>query len=281
MNTRKTAYTDSENSLKMYFNQIKDTPLLSFEEEIALSKRIMAGDIYARKALIEANLKLVVKIAKAFKNGDVTLLDLIQEGNLGLMKAAEKFDYRKNVRFSTYASWWIKQSIVRALSNKRRAIRLPHRKEEKLRKINKAMNILSQKHMRKPEIREIALEVGMPEHEVLTIMSITDPVISLDGDASSESGSLLEVYEDFSYSPNSDLMKKALKSDTMKSLELLKEKEKQIILYRFSFIGGKKYTLKRIGKKLGISPETVRQIELRALTKLKENAEDLRDYWYN
>jgi RNA polymerase primary sigma factor len=281
METRKTESSTSENTLKTYFNQIKGTPLLTFEEEIELSKRIQSGDAYARRKLIEANLKLVVKIAKAFKNTDVTLIDLIQEGNLGLMKAADKFDYRKNVRFSTYASWWIKQSIVRALSNKRRAIRLPHRKEEKLRKINKAMSTLSQKYMRKPELTEIAKEVGMQEKEVLTILNITDPIISLDSENNSESGTLLEIFEDYSYDPNKDLMSKSLQEETMKSLMLLKEKERKIILYRFSFHGGKKYTLKKIGKKMGISPETVRQIELRALTKLKENAGDLRDFWYN
>jgi RNA polymerase primary sigma factor len=281
METKRTESMACENSLKTYFNQIKGTPLLNFEEEIDLSKRIQGGDEHARRKLIEANLKLVVKIAKAFKNNEVTLLDLIQEGNLGLMKAADKYDYRKNVRFSTYASWWIKQSIVRALSNKRRAIRLPHRKEEKLRKINKAMGFLSQKYMRKPELKEIAVETGMKEHEVLTILNITDPIISLDGESSSESGNLLEIFEDSSYDPNNDLMKKSLHEETMKSLNLLKDKEKKIILYRFSFFGGKKYTLKKIGKKMGISPETVRQIELRALTKLKESAGDLRDYWYN
>jgi RNA polymerase primary sigma factor len=281
METNKTNYASAENSLKTYFNQIKGTPLLTFEEEAALSKRIQGGDEHARRKLIEANLKLVVKIAKAFKNNDITLLDLIQEGNLGLMKAADKFDYRKNVRFSTYASWWIKQSIVRALSNKRRAIRLPHRKEEKLRKINKAMSFLSQKYMRKPELSEIAIEVGMQEQEILTILNISDPIISLDSENSIDSGSLLEIFEDNSYDPNQDLMKKSLREETMKSLHSLKEKERKIILYRFSFLGGKKYTLKKIGKKMGISPETVRQIELRALTKLKETADDLRDFWFN
>jgi RNA polymerase primary sigma factor len=278
--TRIESFT-SENSLKTYFNQIKGTPLLTFEEEANLSKRIQNGDEYARRKLIEANLKLVVKIAKAFKNNEITLLDLIQEGNLGLMKAADKFDYRKNVRFSTYASWWIKQSIVRALSNKRRAIRLPHRKEEKLRKINKAMSFLSQKHMRKPELKEIAVEMGMNEKEIIAILNISDPIISLDSENSNDSGSLFEIFEDNSYNPNDDLMKKSLREETMKSLHLLKEKERKIILYRFSFLGGKKYTLKKIGKKMGISPETVRQIELRALTKLKESAEDLKDFWYN
>jgi RNA polymerase primary sigma factor len=137
--------TDSrEDSLRAYFAQIKRSRLLTFEEELALSRRVMSGDDSARQTLIEANLRLVVRIAKKYMTRDVSLLDLIQEGNLGLIKAASKYDFRKQVRFSTYASWWIKQAIVRALSNKRRTIRLPHRKEEKLRKINKAYNALSQ-----------------------------------------------------------------------------------------------------------------------------------------
>jgi RNA polymerase primary sigma factor len=148
-----------EDALRAYFTQIKRSRLLTFEEELALSRRVMEGDDSARQTLIEANLRLVVRIAKKYMTRDVSLLDLIQEGNLGLIKAASKYDFRKNVRFSTYASWWIKQAIVRALSNKRRTIRLPHRKEEKLRKINKAYNALSQELKRAPNIEEIAREL--------------------------------------------------------------------------------------------------------------------------
>ncbi|MBN2441370.1 MAG: RNA polymerase sigma factor RpoD/SigA [Spirochaetales bacterium] len=267
--------------LKTYFNQIKKTPLLSFEQELDLSKRIENGDDEARKQLIESNLKLVVKIAKAFKTGDVSLLDLIQEGNLGLMKAAEKFDFRKRVRFSTYASWWIKQSIVRALSNKRRAIRLPHRKEEKIRKINKIINILSQKYMRNPEIPEIAKEMGITEKEIINLLSVSSHVISLDSEVNDVSGTLQEVIEDYSYDPDNELMQKSLREETLKFLESLKEKEREIIKYRFSFYGGKRYTLKNIGARMGISPETVRQIEMRALSKLKDLAGDLKEYCYN
>lgn len=267
--------------LKTYFNQIKDTPLLSFEEELDLSKRIENGDDEARKQLIEANLKLVVKIAKTFKTSDVALLDLIQEGNLGLMKAAEKFDFRKRVRFSTYASWWIKQSIVRALSNKRRAIRLPHRKEEKIRKINKTINILSQKYMRTPEISEVASELGMTEKEIYNLLSVSSHIVSLDSETNDVSGTLQEVLEDYSYDPDSEFMRKSLREATLKHLENLKEKEREIIKYRFSFYGGKRYTLKTIGARMGISPETVRQIEMKALSKLKELAGDLKEYCIN
>jgi RNA polymerase primary sigma factor len=273
--------TDSrEDALRAYFSQIKRSRLLTFEEELALSRRVLAGDDSARQTLIESNLRLVVRIAKKYMTRDVSLLDLIQEGNLGLIKAASKYDFRKHVRFSTYASWWIKQAIVRALSNKRRTIRLPHRKEEKLRKINKAYNTLSQELKRAPNIEEIAQELGLKKREVETIVQLSNAIVSLDGPTQEDSGTLQDVIEDNSYIPERDLLREDLRERTLKFLETLLEKEKQILLYRFAFYGGKKYTLKKIGDEMGISPETVRQIEIRALRKLKENAEELREFVY-
>jgi RNA polymerase primary sigma factor len=269
-----------EDALRAYFAQIKRSRLLTFEEELALSRRVMQGDDSARQTLIEANLRLVVRIAKKYMTRDVSLLDLIQEGNLGLIKAASKYDFHKHVRFSTYASWWIKQAIVRALSNKRRTIRLPHRKEEKLRKINKAYNALSQELKRTPNIEEIARELGLKKREVETIVQLSNAVVSLDGPTQEESGTLQDVIEDNSYIPEKDLLRENLRERTLKFLETLLEKEKQILLYRFAFYGGKKYTLKKIGDEMGISPETVRQIEIRALRKLKESAEELREFVY-
>jgi RNA polymerase primary sigma factor len=269
-----------EDALRAYFAQIKKSRLLSFEEELELSRRILDGDDAARQILIEANLRLVVRIAKKYMTRDVSLLDLIQEGNLGLIKAASKYDYRKHVRFSTYASWWIKQAIVRALSNKRRTIRLPHRKEEKLRKINKAYNSLSQELKRTPHIEEIAKELGLKTQEVETIVQLSNAVVSLDGPTQEDSGTLQDVIEDSSYIPERELLRENLRERTLKFLETLMEKEKQILLYRFAFYGGKKYTLKRIGDEMGISPETVRQIEIRALKKLKESAQELREFVY-
>ncbi|UCF96528.1 MAG: RNA polymerase sigma factor RpoD/SigA [Spirochaetaceae bacterium] len=267
-----------EDALRAYFAQIKRSKLLTFEEELALSRRVLKGDETARQTLIEANLRLVVRIAKKYMTRDVSLLDLIQEGNLGLIKAASKYDFHKNVRFSTYASWWIKQAIVRALSNKRRTIRLPHRKEEKLRKINKAYNALSQELKRTPNIEEIAAELGLKKREVETIVQLSNAVVSLDGPTQEDSGTLQDVIEDNSYVPERELLRENLRERTLKFLETLLEKEKQILLYRFAFYGGKKYTLKKIGDEMGISPETVRQIEIRALRKLKENAEELREF---
>ena len=267
-----------EDALRAYFAQIKKSRLLTFEEELSLSRRVLRGDETARQTLIEANLRLVVRIAKKYITQDVSLLDLIQEGNLGLIKAASKYDYRKHVRFSTYASWWIKQAIVRALSNKRRTIRLPHRKEEKLRKINKAYNALSQELKRTPNIEEIANELGLKKREVETIVQLSNAVVSLDGPTQEDSGTLQDVIEDNSFVPERELLRENLRERTLKFLETLLEKEKQILLYRFAFYGGKKFTLKKIGDEMGISPETVRQIEIRALKKLKESAQELREF---
>jgi RNA polymerase primary sigma factor len=267
--------------LRSYFDQIKRTALLSFEEELELSRRIQKGDEAARQRLIEANLRLVVRIAKSFKTPDVSLLDLIQEGNLGLIKAAAKYDHRKQVRFSTYASWWIKQSIVRSLSNKRRVIRLPHRKEEKLRKINKAYNALAQHYQRTPTMSEIADEIGMKEKDIESILALTTNVVSLSSSPGTDNGTLQELIEDTTYEPERELISNSLREETRRFLETLLEKEKQILMYRFAFYGGKKYTLKRIGDELGISPETVRQIEIRALKKLRKCADSLKEYVYS
>ncbi|MFP4562857.1 MAG: RNA polymerase sigma factor RpoD/SigA [Spirochaetia bacterium] len=278
---RKTKNKFTEDNLQAYFNQIKKIPLLSFEEEQELSKQIQKGNELAQQKLIEANLRLVVKIAKSYMTGAVQLLDLIQEGNLGLIKAAEKFDYRKNVRFSTYAAWWIKQAIVRSLSNKKRSIRLPHRKEETLKIIQKTFNTLSQRFMRKPSLREVADELGMQEDDVSSLLNAAHSIVSLDLETNDESGTLLDLCEDYSYFPEDELLKKSLHQDTLKILEHLLERERQILMYRFSFYGNQKYTLKRIGEKLGLSPETVRQIEKRALEKLKEHRSEVEDYVYN
>lgn len=269
-----------DDTLKAYFDQIRKTPLLTFEEELELSRRIEGGDEEARRRLVESNLRLVVKIAKAYVSKDVGLLDLIQEGNLGLLKAASKYDHRKQVRFSTYASWWIKQSITRALSNKRRSIRLPHRKEDALRKIQRAFNVLSQRLARRPSVEEVAVEVGMNQNEVVEILNISNGPVSLDSDINSDSGTLHDVFEDYSYSPDSEIMQQVMRDETLKFLERLREKEKKILLYRFAFHGGKKYTLKRISDEMGISPETVRQIEMRAIRKLRQHASEIEEFVY-
>jgi len=269
----------SEDTLKMYYERVKLIPLLSADEERELSIRIQAGDEQARSRLIEANLRLVIKIARAFANFDIPLIDLIQEGNMGLIKAAERFDYRRNVRFSTYASWWIKQAVTRSLVNSRRTIRLPHRKEELIRRIHKIYGDLSQILSREPSNREIAEELGLSEGAVRDALDMSGTIIPLDGESDDEdSGGIIDVFEDATYSPDAALMRSCVKEHTLLMLEALMEKERRVLMYRFEFLGAGKRTLKGIGASMGISAETVRQIEKRALRKLREQSVEFMEY---
>ncbi|PIE04617.1 MAG: RNA polymerase subunit sigma-70 [Spirochaetales bacterium] len=272
---------DADYSLHAYLDEISRFSLLDSEEELELSRRIEGGDSEALTSLINSNLRLVVKIAKAYTNVEMGLMDLIQEGNLGLMKAAEKYDYRREVRFSTYASWWIKQSISRALVNKRRTIRLPHRKEETLKKLQKITDDFSQEYFRKPTVEELAAYTGMSESEITSVLDLGSMTVSLDSELSASKGTLLDLCEDLSYCPANALVTKSIKEDTRRFLDKLKERERDILKYRFAMDGGKKETLKSIGHKMGISPETVRQIEIRALKKLRNEVEPVRQYIYN
>jgi RNA polymerase primary sigma factor len=266
------------NNLHSYLLRLRGDKLLSADEEKMLSRRILKGDRAARETLINSNLRLVVKIAKGYLSHDMDLLDLIQEGNLGLIKAADKFDFRKNVRFSTYASFWIKQSIARALSNKSRLIRLPHRKEEKLRKIARAQQRFSKDFGRNPNSGELSQETHIDEGEVKTILSLPDKVYSIESTTENENFALKDTVQDPNYNPDFVVMRRYLKEKTREMLGILSEKEKKVLLLRYSFLSGEKYTLKDIGEKLSISPETVRQIELRALKKIREHFGHLKDF---
>jgi RNA polymerase primary sigma factor len=276
--TRKKIPENSDDLLRTYFEQLKRFPLVSFDEEKELAKKIQKGDKDARRRLIEANLRLVVKIAKSYYTSGVSFLDLIQEGNMGLMHAVDKFDHAKGVHFSTYANWWIRQGIMRFLANKRRMIRLPLRKEELLHKIQKTSQLLSQKLSRVPSSAEIAEETGIPARDINAALVLASDIVSLDaGDESSVSG-LIDYQGDYTYNPERIFMKKNSCNATLKMLGHLKEREKNVLVYRYRLGGGERYTLKKIGDKMGISLETVRQIELRALRKMRENAETLREY---
>lgn len=280
MKVKNRQQNNSNDILKSYFKQINREPLLEFEEEKELSIAIQNGDRDAKKKLIEFNLRLVVKIARGYINSGIGLLDLIQEGNIGLMKAAEKYDYRKNVRFSTYASWWIKQSIARAISNKKRAIRLPHRKEELLRKIQKVQSRLNQQNMKMPTTDQIAATLNIPVEQVESLLRCSYNVSSLDSEINDDNSTLHDVCEDTTYQPDKTVMDECIREETINFMDMLREREKKILLYRFNFYGGGKYTLKKIGEKLGLSPETVRQIEIRALNKLKDHADQMKEYVY-
>ncbi len=277
LNKKKTEEKSTTN-LTSYLFQLKRDKLLTADEEKMLSRKIMMGDTKARETLINSNLRLVVKIAKGYISQDLDLLDLIQEGNLGLIKAADKFDFKKNVRFSTYASFWIKQSIARALSNKSRMIRLPHRKEEKLRKVNKAQIKLSKDFGRNADISELSSETKIEQDEIKTILRLPSKVLSIESSSADDKFSLKNTVEDPKYSPDHVVMRGYLKEKTREMLTILNEKEKKVLLYRYSFLSGEKNTLKDIGDKLSISPETVRQIEMRALKKIREHFSHLKDF---
>ncbi|MDR0502986.1 MAG: RNA polymerase sigma factor RpoD/SigA [Treponema sp.] len=268
---------DNENMLESYFRQIKGFPLLSFDDELELSRQIKKGSTQALHKLINSNLRLVVKIAGMYSKPDISILDIIQEGNLGLIHAAEKFDYRKNVRFCTYASWWIKQYISRSISNKRRLVRLPLRKEEILNKIQRTYHVLCQQLMHQPQNADIARELGIPVKDIDYIVNMSVGSLSFASNNYDETTGEIDVYEDYTYSPEINFMKQYSQDSTMVVLDNLKEKEKRILSYRYQLNGCERYTLREIGNKFNISPETVRQIEMRALKKIRRHAKELRE----
>jgi RNA polymerase primary sigma factor len=270
-----------DKNLQNYCSQIKKIPLLTFEEELELSRRIQQGDEAARKRLIEANLRLVVRIAQAYRTTDVPFMDIIQEGNLALIHAAGKYDHRKQVRFSTYAAWWIRQFIVRSLAVKRRAIRLPLRKEQLLRRAQRSYNTLSQSLMRKPSNKEIADDVGASEKEIDSVFLMGGGFASLDmktGDE--ESITLADLQGDYTYSPERNFIKKTSRAAALRFMDRLKDREKRILMYRYQFNSSETHTLKNIGDKMGLSAETVRQIEMKALEKMRGSADELRKCIY-
>jgi len=226
-------------------------------------------------------LRLVAKIAGLYNLPHVPVLDIIQEGNMGLIHAAGKFDYKKNVRFCTYASWWIRQFISRYISKKRRIVRLPQRKEDALRKIQHTYNTLCQTLMHQPQNTDIATELGISVQDVDSIINMAADSLPFETNmADDESVSTLDIHEDYTYSPERNLMKKFSRDDTMRILNKLKDKERRILSYRYQLNGCEYHTLREIGEKLNISPETVRQIEMRALKKIRSHANELRECVY-
>jgi RNA polymerase primary sigma factor len=271
----------SDNLLDTYFKQIKDFPLLTFEEELELSKEVQKGNNEALHKMVNSNLRLVVKIAGLYNMPDIPILDIIQEGNMGLIHAAEKYDYRKNVRFCTYASWWIRQFISRYISKKRRIVRLPQRKEEALRKIQNAYHVLCQTLMHQPQNSDIARELGIPVKDVDYIVNMAADSLPFEQNINDdEAVSAMDIHEDYTYSPERTLMKQFSRDGTMRILNNLKDKERRILNYRYQLNGCEHHTLREIGAKLNISPETVRQIEMRALKKIRSHASELKDCVY-
>lgn len=258
-------------TIRSYLKEIRKSPLLTFDEEQELAKRIVKGDEAARQKMIESNLRLVVNIGKRYINRGLPFSDIIEEGNLGLMKAVEKFKYEKGFKFSTYASWWIRQSIERAIINQTRTIRLPVHIAESINSFMSVLGPLIQDLGREPSVEEVAEKMNVEIEEVRKIRQIIRKTYSLDrplGDK--DENSLKDIIEDTAIlSPAKTTEGIKRREEIIKWLELLKEMEREIILMRFGLDGSEPRTLEVIGKQFGITRERVRQIEATALSKLR------------
>ena len=271
--------SESDDLLKIYFDQIKTYPLLERDKEVELAQLSSKGDKDALQKLVKANLRLVIKIARSYTAPDIQFMDLIQEGNMGLMHAAEKFDYKKNVRFCTYAGWWIRQFIIRYLANKHRMVRLPHRKEEILRKVQRTYHSLSQTLMHQPKTEEIASELGIPAKDIDFILNMSYGILPLESDNNKDDYSAtMEIHEDYTYCPERNLFRQYYRDSARRCLDKLKDRERKVLSYRYQLEDDKQYTFKEIGAKMDLSPEMVRQIELKALAKIRRHANELDNY---
>ena len=273
-----------DDSIQMYLREIGKTALLKGVEEIELAKRITKGDVAARKRLIEANLRLVVSIAKKYMGRNLGLLDLIQEGNLGLFRAVEKFDWRKGYKFSTYATWWIRQAITRALADQSRTIRIPVHMVETLNKYAQAERQLVQDLGREPLPEEVAAEMGIEVEKVYQLKKISQETVSIDtpvGDSDEEDSYLGDFIEDpDSKTPADSAGQQILKEYVQGILKDLDPREQKILKMRFGLEDGVTHTLEEVGKEFGVTRERIRQIEAKALERIKEHMDisKLRDY---
>jgi RNA polymerase primary sigma factor len=271
----------SLDSLRLYLREIGKVPLLTADQEVYLAKRIERGDMGAKTQMIEANLRLVVSIAKGYLGRGLSFLDLIQEGSLGLIRAVEKFDYRKGYKFSTYATWWIRQAVTRAIADKARTIRIPVHMVEKLNKVVHIERQLVQRLGREPRPEEIAEELEMTTEEVREILRMAQHPVSLEKPIGEEEDSELG---DFVEDENTDTPDEAAsltlrRSDIQNALNALPERERQVIELRFGLTGGQPCTLEEVGKAFGVTRERIRQIENNTLKKLESlpEAQALRD----
>lgn len=265
----------ADDSVKIYLQQIGKIPLLSYEEEMAVAREIKENNsTKAKETLVSSNLRLVVSIAKKYIGRGLSFLDLIQEGNMGLMKAAEKFDYTKGYKFSTYATWWIQQSITRGIADKSRMIRLPVHMIETLGKIKRATIELSTELNRMPTKEEIAAKINMPLSKLSALMKSAQSTISIETPANQkdDSSKIADFIVDESHlTPDTKVTQENLLDDVHKMLNQLNQKEKDVLIMRFGLDdNGQKKTLDEIGTRYGVSRERIRQIETRAISKLKK-----------
>lgn len=271
-----------DDPVRMYLKEIGKVPLLTSEEEVALAKRIEAGDEYAAKQLAEANLRLVVSIAKRYVGRGMLFLDLIQEGNLGLIKAVEKFDFTKGFKFSTYATWWIRQAITRAIADQARTIRIPVHMVETINKLIRIERQLLQELGRAPQAEEIAEIMEMPPEKVREIMKIAQEPVSLETPIGEEEDSHLGDFipDDDALAPAEAAAFTMLKEQLISVLDTLTPREEKVLRLRFGLDDGRSRTLEEVGKEFNVTRERIRQIEAKALRKLRHpsRSKKLKDY---
>ena len=271
-----------DDPVKVYLKEIGRVPLLTPEEETALAMRIIEGDSAAKKRLSEANLRLVVSIAKRYVGRGMQFLDLIQEGNLGLIKAVEKFDYTKGFKFSTYATWWIRQAITRAIADQARTIRIPVHMVETINKVKKVSSQLLHKNGHEPTAEEIAVELGMPVDRVREIMRVAQEPVSLETPIGEEEDSHLGDFipDDDAPAPADAASHTLLKEQLEEVLQSLTEREAKVLRLRFGLEDGRPRTLEEVGKEFDVTRERIRQIEAKALRKLRHpsRSKKLKDF---
>jgi len=260
-----------DDPVKMYLKDIGKVPLLQPEEETELARRMMEGDENAKRLLSEANLRLVVSIAKRYMGRGMQFLDLIQEGNLGLMKAVEKFDYQKGFKFSTYATWWIRQAITRAIADQARTIRIPVHMVETINKLIRVSRRLLQELGREPSQEEIAVEMGITEEKVREIQKIAQDPVSLETPIGEEEDSHLSdfIEDDSSTAPTDAVSYTMLKEQMIGVLDTLTPREEKVLRLRYGLDDNRPRTLEEVGKEFNVTRERIRQIEAKALRKLR------------
>lgn len=271
-----------DDPVKMYLKDIGEVPLLSADDEIELARRIQEGDEEAKKKLSEANLRLVVSIAKRYVGRGMLFLDLIQEGNIGLMKAVEKFDYQKGFKFSTYATWWIRQAITRAIADQARTIRIPVHMVETINKLTRVSRVLLQTLGREPTPAEIANEMGVSEDRVREIQKIAQDPVSLETPIGEEEDSHLGdfIEDDRAVTPSDSVSTTMLKETLLSVLNSLTPREEKVLRLRYGVDDGRPRTLEEVGKEFNVTRERIRQIEAKALRKLRHpsRSKHLKDF---
>jgi RNA polymerase primary sigma factor len=262
-----------DSSINAYLKEISRQPLLSYEQEIELAKQILAGDEEARKTLITSNLRLVVSVANKYLHYGLPLLDLVEEGNLGLIKAVDKYDHTKGYKFSTYATWWIRQSVSRYLANYGRTIRIPVYMTENVIKYKQATQRLYKEHGRKPTVDEIAVELETTPEEIAELHKYSQRITSLESVVGSEDGAELgDLIEDTQSIDPVDIVAKVFRDQKlMQMLDELSQREADILRFRYGLADGDPHTLKETGDKFGLTRERIRQIEQKALNKLRKH----------